>query len=415
MTQQSLPAARPAARRISPEMVILAGCLMALLTFGPRSALGAFQRDMLSANNWTREIFSFGLALQNLLWGVGQPFAGAVADRFGAVRVLCVGAILYALGLAVMAYASDPAVFSISSGLLIGLGLSGCSFNLVLGAFGKLIPENKRAMAFGMGTAAGSVGQFLFNPLAVGLIGSIGWQNTLLTFAAMMLLVIPLATFLATPKSDAGADSQSLPQQSLMQALAEAFGHRSYVLLVLGFFTCGFQLAYVTSHFQIYLTDKGLAPWIGGASLALIGAFNIVGSLSAGWASSRMPKRYILSGIYLARSLVTIVFLALPPTAWSTFMFAALTGLLWLSTIPPTSSLIGLMFGQRYFATLYGFAFFSHQVGGFLGVWLAGRLFDQTGSYDIVWYLSIALGIASALINLPIVEKPVERPLAAAA
>ena len=408
--------AAPAARRISPEMIILAGCLMAMLTFGPRSSLGAFQRDMLASNNWTREVFSIGVALQNLLWGVGQPFAGAVADKFGAVRVLCVGALLYGAGLIVMAYAQDPAVFSVSTGLLIGFGLSGCSFNLVLGAFGKLLPEARRPMAFGLGTAAGSVGQFVFNPLAVGLIGTLGWQNTLVIFGLLMLAVIPLATYLATPRPEGGAAAGGMPQQSLKAALSEAFGHRSYVLLVLGFFTCGFQLAFVTSHFQIYLTDKGLPLSVGGYSLALIGIFNIAGSLSAGWLSSRMPRRFILSFIYLSRSLVTLLFLALPVSSGSAYLFAALTGLLWLSTIPPTSSLIGVMFGQRYFATLYGFAFFSHQVGGFLGVWLAGRVFDQTGSYDAVWYLSIALGVGSALINLPIVEKPVVRgPLPAAA
>ena len=408
-------AAAPATRRVSPEMIILAGCLISLLTFGPRSALGAFQRDMLSANDWTREMFSLGVALQNLLWGVGQPFAGAVADRFGAVRVLAVGAVLYGLGLASMAYVTGPTAFALTSGTLIGFGLSGCAFNLVLGAFGKLLPEARRPFAFGLGTAAGSLGQFIFNPLAVGLIGSIGWQATLLTFGAMMVLVIPLATFLATPSAAATPGGPALAQQSFKQALSEAFGHRSYVLLVLGFFTCGFQLAYVTSHFQIYLTDKGLAPWVGAGALALIGLFNIVGSLSAGWASARMPKRYILSAIYLSRSLITIVFLLLPPSPASVFAYAAVTGLLWLSTVPPTSSLIGLMFGQRYFATLYGFAFFSHQIGGFLGVWLAGRIFDQTGSYDIVWYLSIALGLVSALINLPIVEQPVARPAALAA
>ena len=397
----------PTTRRISPEMIIAAGCLMSLLTFGPRSSLGAFQRDMLDANHWSREVFSIGIALQNLFWGVGQPFAGAVADRFGAVRVICVGAVLYALGLASMAYTADATAYGLTSGLLIGFGLSGCSFNLVLAAFTKLLPDSRRNMALGMGTAAGSLGQFLFNPLAVGLIGDIGWQNTFLVFAATTLCVIPLSLALATP-TDARVAGAGAPQ-SIVGALREAFGHRSYVLLVLGFFTCGFQLAYITAHLQIYLTDKGLLPWVGGTALALIGLFNIVGSLSAGWLSSRMPKRYILSGIYLARAAVTLLFLALPVSTSSVFIYAAVSGLLWLSTVPPTSALVNLMFGARHMAMLYGFAFFSHQVGGFLGVWLGGRIFDQTGSYVMVWYISIALGIASALINLPIVEKPVLR------
>lgn len=409
MTNSSVTAR--ATPRISPEIIIVAGCLISLLTFGPRSSLGAFQRDMLAANDWSREVFSIGIALQNLFWGIGQPFAGAVADRFGVVRVLCAGALLYALGIASMAYTRDATAYSLTSGLLIGFGLSGCSFNLVLAAFSKLLPESRRNMALGMGTAAGSLGQFLFNPLAVGLIGSVGWQNTFLIFGITTLAVIPLSLSLATPAA-AKIPGAAAPQ-SVIGALTEAFGHRSYVLLVIGFFTCGFQLAYITAHLQIYLTDKGLAPWVGGTALALIGLFNIAGSLSAGWLSSRVPKRYILSAIYLARSLITLVFLLAPVTPASVFIYAAVSGLLWLSTVPPTSALVNLMFGARHMAMLYGFAFFSHQLGGFLGVWLAGRIFDQTGSYVMVWYISIALGIASALINLPIVEKPVVRAAAA--
>ena len=406
MSQSAEVPARPA---VSPELIILAGCVIAILTFGPRSAVGAFQRDMLVTNGWTRDIFSFGIALQNLLWCVGQPFAGALADRFGAVRVLWAGALMYGLGLALMACASSTLAFDMV-GVLTGLGLSGCSFNLVLGAFGKLLPENKRSMAFGFGTAAGSFGQFLFSPLSVAMIGSVGWQNTTLTFAAMMLAILPLALHLATPKaSQCETASRSLPSQSLTAALAEAFGHRSYVLLVTGFFTCGFQLAFVTAHFQIYLTDKGLTPQMGGWAFATIGIFNIAGSLTAGWLGNRMPRRYVLSGIYLGRSLATIIFLALPASNATALLFGAVTGLLWLSTVPPTSSLINLMFGTRYFAMLYGFAFFSHQIGGFLGVLLGGILYVSTGSYDVVWWLSAALGLASALINLPIVEKPVLR------
>ncbi len=404
-----VPAASRRASTISPEIIILCGCLIALLTFGPRSAVGAFQRDMLVTNGWTRDIFSFGIAIQNLMWGVGQPFAGAMADRFGALRVLWAGALMYAAGLALMAYASTPIGWDVV-GILTGLGLSGCSFNLVLGAFGKLLPENRRSLAFGFGTAAGSFGQFLFSPLSVAMIDSAGWQNTTLIFAVMMLAIFPLSLALATPTMNNGAGT--LPgggPQSLKGALSEAFGHRSYVLLVLGFFTCGFQLAFVTAHFQIYLTDKGLTPQIGGWAFALIGIFNIAGSLTAGWLGNKVPRRYVLSAIYLGRSLATIAFLSLPVSTASALAFGAISGLLWLSTVPPTSSLVSLMFGTRYFAMLYGFAFFSHQVGGFLGVLLGGVLYEKTGSYDVVWWLSIALGVVSALINLPIVEKPVMR------
>lgn len=402
--------------RFPSELIILAGCATAILTFGPRSSIGAFQNDMLLANGWTRDVFSLGIAIQNLLWGVGQPFAGAMADRFGAVRVLWVGALLYAAGLIAMSWSSSSVAFTLSAGVLIGFGLSGCSFNLVLGAFGKLLPESKRAMAYGFGTAAGSLGQFLFSPLAVGLIENVGWQSTTTIFGLMMLAVLPLSLVLATPTlaatapQGAGADAPGFRQM-----LSEAFGHRSYVLLVLGFFTCGFQLAFVTTHFQIYLRDVGMSAQIGGWAFAVIGVFNIFGSLGSGWLSTRMPRRWILSAIYFSRALAVVIFIMLPPTVASTFVFAAVTGLLWLSTVPPTSSLVGMMFGTRYLAMLYGFAFFSHQVGGFLGVWLGGVLFEATGSYTIVWWLSVAFGIASALINLPIVEKPYERKTALAA
>ena len=396
-------------KTITPETIILAGCIIAILTFGPRSAVGAFQKDMLIANGWTRDIFSFGIALQNLMWGMGQPFAGAMADRFGAVRVLVAGALLYGAGLVLMAYASTPLTFDIV-GVVTGLGLSGCSFNLVLGAFGKLLPENRRSLAFGFGTAAGSFGQFLFSPLAVAMIQGIGWQQTWVIFGVMMAAIIPLAMMLATPKAASGpAVPGAMRQQSLRQALSEAFGHRSYVLLVLGFFTCGFQLAFITTHFQIYLTDRGLSAQTGAWAFALIGIFNIVGSLTSGWLGNRVPRRYVLSFIYLARAASTLVFLAVPASTGSALAFGAVTGLLWLSTIPPTSSLISIMFGTRYFAMLYGFAFFSHQVGGFLGVLLGGVLYEATGSYTIVWWISIALGVASALINLPIVERAVVR------
>lgn len=396
---------QPAASRYSPETIIVAGCAIALLTFGPRSAVGAFQADMLRDNGWTRDIFSVGIAIQNLLWGVGQPFAGGVADRFGAKRVLAAGALLYGVGVALMAWATTPLMFDMTAGVLIGFGLSGCSFNLVLGAFGKLLPESKRSMAFGLGTAAGSFGQFLFSPLAVALIQAFGWKTTTILFGAMMLLVIPLATILATPAMAPAPAGGGAREMSLGETLRHAFGHRSYVLLVIGFFTCGFQLAFITTHFQIYLRDLNMSAQIGGWAFAVIGIFNIFGSLGAGWLGNRMPRRYILSFIYFARALSTALFIFLPASVPSVFLFAAVTGLLWLSTVPPTSSLVGVMFGVRYLAMLYGFAFFSHQVGGFLGVLLGGVLYEKTGSYDIVWQLSIALGVISGLFNLPIAER----------
>jgi MFS family permease len=392
----------------SPAMIVLCGCLIALLSFGPRSAAGQFLTPLSFANGWGRDVFSAAFAIQNLLWGIGQPFAGAVADRFGTVRVLCAGAIMYGLGLAIMAYATDPLALDFSAGVLIGFGLAGCSFNLVLSAFGKLVPEEWRALSLGAGTAAGSFGQFLFSPLARLLIDSFGWQQALLMFAAGMLLVLPLSLALATPRSTPGTGK--VAPQSLTQALAEAFKHRSYVLLVLGFFTCGFQLAFITVHLPAYLVDRGLSAEVGGWTIGVIGLFNIVGSLSAGWLSTRMPKRYLLSVIYFLRAAAVLAFIVFPVTATSSIVFGAVMGLLWLSTVPPTASLVAVMFGNRWGGMLYGFAFFSHQVGGFLGVLLGGLAFERTGSYDAIWWLSILFGVLSAVINLPIVEKPVQRP-----
>jgi MFS family permease len=391
----------------TPAMIVLCGCLIGLLTFGPRSAAGQFLTPLSFANGWGRDVFSMAFAIQNLLWGVGQPFAGAIADRFGTVRVLCAGAIMYGLGLAIMAYATHPLVLDFSAGVLIGFGLAGCSFNLVLSAFGKLVPEEWRSMSLGAGTAAGSFGQFLFSPLARVLIDSFGWQQALLIFAAGMLLILPLSLALATPRATPGTGKAA--PQSLRQALAEAFWHRSYVLLVLGFFTCGFQLAFITVHLPAYLVDRGLSAEVGGWTIGVIGLFNIVGSLSAGWLSTRMPKRYLLSAIYFVRAAAVLAFIVFPVSAASSIIFGAVMGLMWLSTVPPTASLVAVMFGNRWGGMLYGFAFFSHQVGGFLGVLLGGLAFERTGSYDAIWWLSILFGVLSALINLPIVEKPVER------
>jgi predicted MFS family arabinose efflux permease len=312
-----------------------------------------------------------------------------------------------------MRYSSTPLELNISAGLLVGFGLSGCSFNLVLSAFGKLMPPEWRGIALGAGTAAGSFGQFIFAPFTVAMIDNTGWQATLTVFAVLMLLVIPLSLALATPTaSAASADAPVAQKQSFKSALTEAFGHRSYVLLVLGFFTCGFQLAFITMHLPAYLVDRGLPAAVGGWVIAIIGLFNIIGSLTVGYVQGKLPKRYILSFIYFTRALATVAFIILPLTTTSALVFGAISGLAWLSTVPPTSSLVSLMFGTRWLATLYGFAFFSHQVGGFLGAWLGGVVFDKFGSYTPVWWLSVLFGVLSALINLPIVEEPVKRPIA---
>ncbi len=402
--------------KFPPEVVIAAGCLIAIVTFGPRSAIGQFQLPILGDFGFGSDTFSFAMALQYLFWGLGQPFAGAMADKYGTTRVLSFGAIFYALGLYLMTLSSTPLGFTLTSGVLLGLGISACSFNLVIGAFSKLLPPERRSMAFGLGTAAGSFGQFLFSPFAGGMIGAFGWQTTMIVFSLLILACIPLTTALAMRAGEAPAAAGDPPRQSYREALGEAFAHRSYVLLVIGFFTCGFQLAFVTVHFQKYVVEAGLPAHIGYWAFAFVGVFNIVGSLFSGWMGDRVPKAWILSFIYFSRALVTLAFISLPVSPWSAFAFGILTGLLWLSTVPPTSGLIGIMFGTRHFSLLYGFAFLNHQLGGFIGLMLAGWLRESTGSYDVVWWLSIALGVGSALVNLPIVEKPVHRaPVAAAA
>jgi MFS family permease len=400
----------------TPVVIIICGCLIALLSFGPRSSLGFFVQPMSREFTWGRDVFGLALALQNLLWGLGQPIAGAIADRFGILRVMIIGALLYASGLLLMRYSTAPLSLDLGAGVLIGFGLSGCSFNLVLSAFSKLLPPEKRGFALGAGTAAGSFGQFLFAPFGVAMIDNFGWQAALTVFALLMLLIVPLSLAIATPPSTAPAsNAPAADQQSFKTALAEAFGHRSYVLLVLGFFTCGFQLAFITVHMPAYLVDRGLSAQVGGWTIAVIGLFNIVGSLASGWLGNLMPKRYLLSFIYFARAAAVLAFIMFPVTPLSSILFGAVMGLLWLSTVAPTNGIIALIFGTRWLATFAGVAFFSHQVGGFLGVWLGGVVFVRTGSYDAVWWLAILLGLLSAAINLPIVEKPVQRVAAAPA
>jgi MFS family permease len=414
----------------TPAVIVLCGCLISLIGFGPRSALGFFLTPLSQAHGWGREVFALSVAVQTLLYGAAQPFSGAIADRFGTVRVIIGGTLLYAAGIFMMAHAATPGMLYLSSGVLIGFGLSGCSFNLVISSFGKLLPESWRSLAFGAGTAAGSFGQFLFSPLGVSLIDAFGWQRALEIFAALLLLMIPLAFAISTPRSDAPQAgppaprtndsshtparrvdglSGAVPTQTYRQALAEALGHRSYILLVLGFFTCGFQLGFVTLHLPAYLIDRGLSAQVGGWTLGVIGLFNIVGAMLSGWLGGRMPKRFILAAIYFARALVVVFLITLPASPAVALIYGAMTGLLWLSSVPPTAGLVAVMFGTRWMAMLFGIAFFSHQVGGFLGIYLGGALFERTGSYDIVWWLGVLFGVLSAVINLPIVEKPVAR------
>jgi len=398
----------------TPLVILICGCLIALIGFGPRSTLGLFLSPVTQEKGWGRDIYALALALQMLLWGAAQPFVGGIADKFGAVRVMWVGAVLYALGLAGMAYATSQGALILSAGFLIGFGLAGTSFTVVIGAFGKLLPVSWRSLSFGIGTAASSFGQFLFSPLAVGLNQSLNWHTTLLIFAAIVLAIMPLSLALAR-RHELQPGGPPAPPQSVGEALREALGHRSYVLLILGYFTCGFQVFFITIHLPAYLVDRGLSADIGAWTIGLIGLFNIIGSISAGYLGDKMPKRFILAAIYFLRSLAILVFIMVPASPTTSMIFGATIGLLWLSTIPPTQALVALMFGTRWLTMLAGLAFFSHQVGGFLGVWLGGLLYEKTGSYDVIWYLTILLGFFAAAVNLPIVEKPVARPVASPA
>lgn len=397
----------------SIPLVILAGCLIAVLNGGPRSTMGFFLTPMSSEHGWGREVFALAIAIQNLVWGAAQPFAGMLADRYGTARVLIVGTLLYALGLALMAQTTDPVTLQFTAGVLIGLGIAGSAFILVMAAFARLLPEGLRTIAYGFGTAGSSVGQFIFAPLGQAFIQTYGWQTALLIMAAI-LLVMPVLAYAIRGKPNAVPTAPGRADQSIPEALREAFGHGSYQLLVLGFFVCGFQVAFIIVHLPPYLADIGIPAQYAGYALALIGLFNIIGSIGTGVLSGYMPRRWILAAIYLARSVAIAVFILTPPSVASVLFFSVAMGVLWLSTVPPTQQLVAIMFGTRYVATLFGFVFFSHQIGAFLGVWLGGLLYDRTGSYDIVWWLAVALGVFAAIVHMPIVERQVPRPAMAA-
>ena len=395
----------------TPTVVLIASSVLLTLSLGVRHGFGLFLQPMSADLHWGRETFAFAMAVQNLVWGVATPFAGMFADRFGTHRVAFVCGLFYAAGLATMAHATTPIGLALSAGVLIGLGLSGVSFSVVAGVLGRSFPPEKRSMALGISAAAGSFGQFAMLPLTQVLLSSLGWYGALVVLAAIAALMMPLTVAIY----ERHAGSAHAFQQSASQAIREAMGHRGYVLLTIGFFVCGFQVVFVGVHLPAYLADKGMAPHVAVTALALIGLFNIVGTWTTGWLGSRMPNRYILSFIYFSRAVVFALFFLLPVSALSVYAFAVALGLLWLSTVPPTNGIVAQVFGVRYLAMLSGVTFFSHQVGSFLGAWLGGKLFDTMGSYDIVWWLSIALGIAAGLINLPIDEREIRRPAAAAA
>lgn len=397
-----------------PWLIITCGCLVAALTFGPRSAMGFFQLPMLAEKGWDRETFGLALAIQNIAWGIGTPIFGALADRYGTWRVLALSGFMYAAGLIMMASATSIAMLHIGGGVLVGLGVAAGSFGIVLAAFARNVPEERRSFAFGLGTAAGSAGMFLFAPLSQGLISTYGWYDSLLVMSALML-AIPLLAIPLRGNSKSGIARQAVFEQTVGAALREALKHRSYVLLVSGFFVCGFQVAFITAHFPAYIADIGIEARYAVIALALIGFFNIIGSLLSGYIGQRYPKQIFLAFIYVARSVLVTAFLLLPQTPASVIIFSILMGLLWLSTVPPTNALVAIMFGTRHLGMLGGIVFLSHQIGSFLGVWLGGYFYDRLGSYDPVWWLGVALGLFAAVVHWPIKEQAAPRPQLAAA
>jgi MFS family permease len=397
--------------RLSMRQVLVCGAAVVTLSMGIRHGFGLWLQPITQAQGWTRETFAFAIAIQNLAWGLFGIFAGMVADRFGAFRVLIAGSLLYAIGLAGMALAPSPFLFALTAGVLIGAAQAGTTYAVVYGIIGRQTDPARRSWAMGVAAAAGSFGQFLMVPVEGFLITGLGWQQSLLVLALLVLLIVPIAYGLREPHFAAGAPARR--DQSIAEALREAFKYPSFQLLMAGYFVCGFQIVFIGVHMPSYLKDKGLSPQVASYALALIGLFNIFGTYAAGALGQKLAKRKILAFIYLARAAAIALFLWAPLSPMSVYVFSAVMGLLWLSTVPVTNAAVAHIFGVAHLSMLSGFVFFSHQIGSFLGVWLGGLLYDRTGSYDIVWYISIALGVFAAIVNLPVREAPIRRVPAA--
>jgi len=387
--------------------VLFCGAAIVTLSMGVRHGFGLWLQPITQAQDWTRENFAFAIAIQNLTWGFAGIFSGMLADRFGAFRVIVVCSVLYALGLVGMAYSDTPILFTATAGVLIGIAQAGTTYAVIYGVIGRNVSAEKRSWAMGVAAAAGSFGQFLMVPTEGFLIHTFGWQQALVMLSLAAIMVIPLAFGLREPGFAGGAAPQR--DQSILNAVREAFAYPSFQLLMAGYFVCGFQVVFIGVHMPSYLKDKGLSPEVASMALALIGLFNVFGTYIAGSLGQRLAKRKILSFIYFSRAIAISLFLLAPLTPMSVYVFAAAMGLLWLSTVPPTNAVVAQIFGVAHLSMLSGFVFFSHQIGSFMGVWLGGYLYDKTGSYDIVWYISIALGVFAALINLPVRENAIAR------
>jgi MFS family permease len=396
---------------LSTKQVLLCGALIVTLSMGIRHGFGLWLQPITQEQGWTRQTFSLAIAIQNLSWGVMGVFAGMLADKLGAFRVLWIGALLYALGLAGMAWSPTPLLFALTAGVLIGAAQAGTTYAVIYGVIGRQIPAERRSWAMGVAAAAGSFGQFLMVPIEGQLIAQLGWHNALMALAAVVLLIVPLALGLREPRRTPSVAGSVHRDQTIVQAVTEAFKYPSFGLLMAGYFVCGFQVVFIGVHMPSYLKDKGLSPEVASYALALIGLFNVFGTYAAGTLGQRLAKRKILAFIYFARAIAIALFLIVPLSPLSVYVFAGVMGLLWLSTIPPTNALVAQIFGVAHLSMLSGFVFLGHQFGSFLGVWLGGFLYDRTGSYDIVWYIAIALGVFAALINLPVKEGAIARPV----
>ncbi len=397
---------------LSLERLLLCGAAIVTVSMGVRHGFGLWLAPLIQERDWSREVFSLAIAIQNLSWGLAGIFAGMLADRFGAFRVIVASAFLYSAGLVGMAYTQTPWAFGATAGVLIGVAQAGCTYAVIYGVIGRNVSAERRSWAMGVAAAAGSFGQFLMVPTEQQLIHHFGWQQALLILAAVALLIVPLAWGLREPGL---ASASRQRHQSIGHALREAFGLRSFQLLMVGYFVCGFQVVFIGVHLPSYLKDKGLPSEVAGYALALIGLMNVFGTYAAGSLGQRLAKKNILSFIYLARALAITVFVTVPISPLTVYVFSAVMGLLWLSTVPPTNAIVAQIFGVAHLSMLSGFVFFSHQIGSFLGVWLGGYLYDSTGSYDVVWAIAIALGVLAALVNLPIREATLERSAGAAA
>ena len=399
-------------KKISMVQVLVCGAAIVTLSMGVRHGFGLWLQPITQAQGWTRETFSFALAVQNLAWGVFGIFAGMAADRFGAFRVIVGGAVLYAFGLAGMALSPTGLLFTLTAGVLIGAAQAGTTYAVIYGVIGRNISADKRSWAMGVAAAAGSFGQFLMVPTEGFLISTLGWQQALLVLSGAVLLMVPLA-FGLRESTFSGGGAAAPRDQTIAQALREAFKYPSFQLLMAGYFVCGFQVVFIGVHMPSYLRDKGLSPQVASYALALIGLFNVFGTYAAGALGQRIAKKNILATIYFSRAVVIAVFIATPLSPTSVYIFSAVMGLLWLSTVPPTNAAVAQIFGIQHLSMLSGFIFFSHQIGSFMGVWLGGFLYDRTGSYDIVWYLAIGLGVLAGLVNLPVREAPIARNIKA--